>query len=163
MYVVSHFSYVTRLTQKALEMKIKCVPLIFSSLVIEKWNGKDQTQFPKLCHNLNRPAENQLLRLFYQVHSLCKRLCVSMNYEANVELSDEDGVPTNAIGLTYWFPTNELEVRKQYLIYDFYGLIGFIGGTLGLFIGFSFYDSITDFFYFLKNLLSLIVEKIKSN
>lgn len=33
-------------------------------------------------------------------------------------------------------------VKTEYFIYDTLGLIGNIGGTLGLFIGFSFYDSI---------------------
>ena len=32
------------------------------------------------------------------------------------------------------------EVNTEYLIYDLLSLIGTIGGTLSLFIGFSFYD-----------------------
>ena len=38
----------------------------------------------------------------------------------------------------------EIQVQTEYLIYDFNGLLGFIGGTLGLFIGFSFYGLLTD-------------------
>ena len=37
----------------------------------------------------------------------------------------------------------EMQVQSEYLIYDFNGLLGFIGGTLGLFIGFSFYGFIS--------------------
>ena len=32
------------------------------------------------------------------------------------------------------------EMNKEYLIYDVWNLIGTIGGALGLFVGFSFYD-----------------------
>ena len=34
-----------------------------------------------------------------------------------------------------------VSVDEEYLIYDFVAMIGAIGGTLGLFIGFSFFDS----------------------
>ena len=32
------------------------------------------------------------------------------------------------------------EVNQEYLIYDITGFVGSVGGTLGLFIGFSFRD-----------------------
>ena len=41
------------------------------------------------------------------------------------------------------------EVNKEYLIYDTLSLIGTVGGTLGLFVGFSFYEfflAVIDFF-----------------
>ena len=50
----------------------------------------------------------------------------------------------------------EIQVQTEYLIYDFNGLLGFIGGTLGLFIGFSFYGLLTD----LINTASFISQKV---
>ena len=44
----------------------------------------------------------------------------------------------NNIRLEYRFATMKTEVYKQYLIYDVIGMVGLVGGTLGLFIGFSF-------------------------
>ena len=41
---------------------------------------------------------------------------------------------------------------EEYLLYDFGGMIGSIGGTLGLFIGFSFYDVILKIINYLKML-----------
>ena len=38
----------------------------------------------------------------------------------------------------YSLSKNETIVFEEYLIYDFVSIIGSIGGTLGLFIGFSF-------------------------
>ena len=155
-------NHISRMTQKAIAMDIECTPLIFSSMIKKKWIDEEKTSLPKICHYLDRQRENQLLLLFYnQVHPTCRKLCTTMNYEGNLELSQEEGLGKNTIGLSYWIPTNELEVQKQYLIYDFYGLIGFIGGTLGLFIGFSFYESFICFFDVLRNLIRSIVEKFR--
>ena len=52
----------------------------------------------------------------------------------------------------------EIQVQTEYLIYDFNGLLGFIGGTLGLFIGFSFYGLLTD----LINSVLFITQKISN-
>ena len=38
--------------------------------------------------------------------------------------------------------TSEKISKKEYLIYDGIGMFGSIGGSLGLFVGFSLYDSI---------------------
>ena len=44
----------------------------------------------------------------------------------------------------FWYKTAEEEqLYTEYLIYDFYSMIGAIGGTLGMFIGFSFNNVIT--------------------
>ena len=50
----------------------------------------------------------------------------------------------------YWiFPSTIVEVHSEYLIYDMSGLIGSIGGSLGLFVGFSFRDFLSHFIGFL--------------
>ena len=38
------------------------------------------------------------------------------------------------------FMSKTEEVNQEYLIYDITGFVGSVGGTLGLFIGFSFRD-----------------------
>ena len=35
---------------------------------------------------------------------------------------------------------NLVKVHKEYEVYDFNGILGSVGGSLGLFIGFSFLD-----------------------
>ena len=35
---------------------------------------------------------------------------------------------------------SEVKVYEEYKVYDFNGLLGTVGGSLGLFIGFSFLD-----------------------
>ena len=43
---------------------------------------------------------------------------------------------------TYQYPSSRAQVQEEYLLYDETGVIGSVGGTLGLFIGFSFRDII---------------------
>ena len=52
----------------------------------------------------------------------------------------------------YWmFPSTIIKVHNEYLIYDMTGLIGSIGGSLGLFVGFSFRD-------FFSYFIGLVIE-----
>ena len=46
-------------------------------------------------------------------------------------------------------------IYQEYLIYDTLSLIGTVGGTLGLFVGFSFY-------YFVIHIIDFFAEKCKS-
>ena len=44
----------------------------------------------------------------------------------------------------YWFElridVRNVKVNEEYKVYDFNGILGSVGGSLGLFIGFSFLD-----------------------
>ena len=47
-------------------------------------------------------------------------------------------------GLPHWFELRiderKVKVYEEYKVYDFNGILGSVGGSLGLFIGFSFLD-----------------------
>ena len=58
----------------------------------------------------------------------------------------------------YMFETMELQVKEEYVIYDFVGMISSIGGNLGLFIGFSFFDA----FCWILDLIQKWFSKIRS-
>ena len=64
--------------------------------------------------------------------------------------------------IAYKFITSKIKVEEEYLIHDFVGMLGSIGGTLGLFVGFSFLSGIS---YILKYVQVFIKEFIskKSN
>ena len=52
--------------------------------------------------------------------------------------------------LTYQFDYPQvLTIYQEYLIYDGIGMIGSVGGTLGMFIGFSFSNVISTILHFL--------------
>lgn len=60
--------------------------------------------------------------------------------------------PNNTMIIHLRFQSPEVAtVYEEYLIYDFNTLIGYIGGTLGMFIGFSFSGIIEMFIHFLKD------------
>ena len=58
---------------------------------------------------------------------------------------------TSDIEIFWIFPSTIITEYSEYLIYDMSGLIGSIGGSLGLFVGFSFRD-------FFSNFIGLVIE-----
>ena len=48
--------------------------------------------------------------------------------------------PINDIEVYWNFPSNRVIVNQEYLVYDSVGMVGSVGGTLGLLLGFSFLD-----------------------
>ena len=97
-----------------------------------------------------------------------KKSCQILEYEGNEVLkylmsntglfmnSDHDNIfnPSEFLNLWYWFesPQNVL-VHEEYLIYDGWSTIGYIGGILGMTIGFSFTNLVAAFTGLIKKLL----------
>ena len=89
---------------------------------------------------MERHAEQDLLLLLGQLPKACRAkasnidtsLGKRLNEEANDIKSDEFFLIVRLKGMK--------EFQKEYFIYDTLSMIGAIGGTLGLFVGFSFYD-----------------------
>ena len=57
------------------------------------------------------------------------------------------------IEIWYNIDSNGIEVHTEYLVYGINELIGSIGGTLGLFIGFSFIDLLSRLINTIKKFL----------
>ena len=55
------------------------------------------------------------------------------------------------------------EINKEYLIYDTLSLIGTVGGTLGLFVGFSFYDFLVMITHFILKKIEVMVFSKKTS
>ena len=55
-------------------------------------------------------------------------------------LVDPDTETNYVFKWNYKFASKKYEVHQEYLLYDMTGVVGTVGGTLGLFIGFSFRD-----------------------
>ena len=43
-------------------------------------------------------------------------------------------------GAWFWLEGPKVKVEEEYVVYSFSGIVGTVGGSLGLFIGFSFLD-----------------------
>ena len=99
--------------------------------------------------------------------SLCPKSCSTWDYTGSVEAIASKGsayqlVPSK--NTTYFSlvvrykPPGIATVYEEYLIVDFYGMVGVVGGTLGLFIGFSFFNGIT----FLIDVIKKMYKKTKN-
>ena len=82
----------------------------------------------------------------------CPKPCSILEYSGKLyywELKYEN--PNNTMTIYLRFQSPEvLTIYEEYLIYDFNGMLGSIGGTLGMFVGFSFSSVIEIFINLLK-------------
>ena len=138
------------------KVNITCLPIDF--LTIQKLSKKESLS---IC---DAPVDYWLWYVFKDwidfAQSICSKSCKIMNYS---------GVSKSVVGyiknkkkiwIEFSIKSNNLETHTEYLVYSFNDLIGSVGGTLGLFIGFSFVDLLKRFINSLKNYLrNKVVDK----
>ena len=133
----SFYECFSRLLSKKLEDKSvkKCSPSSLPNL--------------QVCENRTTNKE-----IFAQVpteiikHELCPKLCNILEFYVEESFSITNNLPSdfsdngfnaNTYGFSYTFHTSDtVTVHEEYLIYDAISMIGSVGGTLGMCIGFSF-------------------------
>ena len=95
-------------------------------------------------------------------NGLCEKHCKSTEYHSDIVY---DGTIDNyfengTVGFGYRFATPEtVTVYNEYLIYDTTNMIGSIGGTLGMFIGFSFMKIMSSMINILKRFFKFVESK----
>ena len=79
---------------------------------------------------------------FDSIKKACLGLCHNKGYKT--EISEFKVQPSNRLGSfqknLYLSANPERKVNQEYYIYDGLAMVGSIGGSLGLFIGFSFFE-----------------------
>ena len=77
--------------------------------------------------------------------TFCPNLCSITHYHGKIDkIWNQQNNLNNIYRFYYSFsPPRSIKVSEEYLVYDTFGMIGNVGGTLGVFIGFSFIDAIT--------------------
>ena len=105
----------------------------------ESWEDEEKS-FAVFMHNYNG-----------ETFSFCNATCTQQQYIGVKTSSKRMKISPYEIFLTYVFPTNEIQVFKEYLMFGINDLIGTIGGHSGLFIGFSFYGFISTILDYIKN------------
>ena len=92
--------------------------------------------------------------------NVCLKPCSILQYSGIVKYKERLDV-AHSVQFKYRFANPQsVKVHEEYLIYDMIGLIGSVGGTLGIFIGFSFTCVVTSLINFLKKLSCLNNRKI---
>ena len=124
-----------------------CVPIEFSTLFGLSGSNNSFTLCIEQGQNLNK-----FTIISMRILNECSRACKILQFSGKMESkSDNYSDSSKIIYLGYWFNhENEMEVFQEYLIYEITGIIGSIGGTLGLFVGFSFLDLSTKLIDILK-------------
>ena len=92
--------------------------------------------------------------IMFEIVENCPKHCSATQFNGKCNFilhSDED--TKNSFIWYYVFSSKEIEVNEEYVLYDETGVIGAVGGTLGLFIGFSFREIIG---YVIKGLKSCV-------
>ena len=85
----------------------------------------------------------EMRKVFYEINENCPKYCYIMEYTGKRTFMLETDNNTKYEKTWYYiFSSKEVQVQEEYLLYDITGFVGSIGGTLGLFVGFSFLDSV---------------------
>jgi hypothetical protein len=69
----------------------------------------------------------------------CKVPCSSTQFSADfIETTGQETKRSLSVWLV--LASNIVTIHEEYLVYDFLSFVGSVGGSLGLFVGFSFFD-----------------------
>ena len=136
-------SYYKCLGTKILEMKQKfslsCIPLYYSYIL-----KLVSTENFTICEEVNESWEKSSM-IFERIlmpngFSKCMPSCIQYGYNGKeMKLPSVNSV-SNSIGFKYKFQYLVMGIYQEYLVYDWKGMITSVGGSLGLFLGFSFLD-----------------------
>ena len=133
----------------------KCVPVVFRSIM-----ENIDHDVPE-C--LNNSEEYCMLGLDgYKIYTMLTSNCMKQCHKkaSRLDISKIKAKPLYTQGqvqLDIYFTVSPEKIRnKEYLIYDGVGMFGSIGGSLGLFVGFSILDSLLAIFEFLLKKLNFI-------
>lgn len=119
--------------------------------VVESWNFEKQCVPYFLVGLLNLTRANDRMKICQEIGNEgifeeynkyvvpyltqhCNKLCEKFSYKGSMQATIPETVP---IEVCYWIGSKEVTYSEEYLIYDLKVIVGSIGGTMGLFLGFS--------------------------
>ena len=90
----------------------------------------------------------------------CLQPCSKTHFKLHRSLYNEETPDGKRnIIFAYQIPDQNIVVEHEYLIHDFTSMLGSIGGTLGMFIGFSFLGTLSTFLSWLQRLMEYIFSR----
>ena len=120
----------------------KCSPFTYSGLNVSLCSSKEDFD----C--ATKVAEKIFLD---KSRTRCLPMCQRVQYSQTYRWDNAELKLGNNFKFFYQIAKGKMNVYEEYLIYDVKGMVGSIGGTLGLFIGFSFYNVIGYLIGFLRD------------
>ena len=120
----------------------KCIPYRIKSMMenIEHNLTRCLNDFEEYCM-----AGIQGYKTFKKLKSTCLKQCrVKSSTVKTHKVASKNLYQLGDVQLDVWLTMSpEIKHYKEYLIYDGLGMFGSIGGSLGLFLGFSLFDSLS--------------------
>ena len=154
----SFYECLSRLLASRLEQS-KCSIISYPNLPICKTNEtKSVSRMAMYYLNHEVLSFNSTFK-----NELCPKLCTTVDYNGELGVSQQmnlwayDYKTSATFAFEYRFKQSSVIVYKEYVIYDAISMIGSVGGTLGMCIGFSF----TGLVSYIINLLHHIFLKIE--
>ena len=106
-----------------------------------------------ICQDSKKEIWNNLTKIWKKYLTRCPNSCTQTEYQGKLKSDDYYFNNSKSTGLDYLYLSGYFEVHNEYFVYELDDVIGSIGGTLGLFIGFSFLGLLKYFFETIKNYL----------
>ena len=125
-----------------------CIPFEFTSL----WSLSKVQGNLTICNNRTTVLDENDFhwRRFSLLAQNCQKPCEAIEYKGEPIRYDGWSEP-GKLTFSVFFSMNEIKIQEEYLVYNAVDLVGIVGGNLGLFIGFSFYDKI-------KQVITFVIE-----
>ena len=71
----------------------------------------------------------------------CPKPCTTEDFEASIDTIERTGEPAEESTVVISFESNRSEVQTETLLFGVTSIVASVGGSLGLFLGFSCLDS----------------------
>ena len=125
---------------------LPCMPIRYKTIM--KLSG---VQPIPICQESKKEIWKDLEKHWKKFLTSCPNSCIQYEYLGKMKSLTSYYKNYKSTGLDYVYLSGYIEVHKEYLVYELDDVIGSIGGTLGLFIGFSFLGIFKHFFEAIKN------------
>ena len=160
--------------------KLKCRKDPFSNCYFKMLQNANFSSCPSKCmpHSINSYQNNSKLcsigseemkcaqNIAYELRKSGKcecRACSITQYSGKLTYEEKQIQETTqtATFFYYFLPPETKIIHEEYIIYDFVGMFGTFGGTLGLFLGFSFANCVSTLMKYLRHLIESLPKNCK--
>ena len=128
---------------------LPCMPIRYKTIM--KLSG---VQPMPICQDSKKEMWKSLEKIWNKFLTTCPNSCTQFQFQGKMKSLDGYFNNSKSTGLDYLYLSGYIEVHKEYLVYELDDVVGSIGGTLGLFIGFSFLGLLKYFCETVKNYLA---------
>ena len=76
----------------------------------------------------------------FSARSVCQAPCVVESYKLSSRRKLKLGTQGNSSSFIFYFKHLEIQEQEEYVLFDFSAILAAVGGSMGMFLGFSFLD-----------------------